>query len=116
MMSQCFGGSLWREGSLRAVCVGGSLDSVLVARFGDKAVYGPCVGGSLVAVFWWLALARKQFTGRLCWWGAYTQSSGGSLVFFFFFCLIARVVDEAVFGSGVLVGATSQHFAGFLWR
>ena len=27
-----------------------------------------CVGGSLVAVFWWFALARKQLTGCVCWW------------------------------------------------
>ena len=40
VMSQCFGGSLWRGGSLRAVHV----------------------GGSDVTVFWWLALSRKQFT------------------------------------------------------
>ena len=45
MMSQCFGGTRWREGRFRAVCVGGSLDSVL----------------------WWIALARRQFLGRVCW-------------------------------------------------
>ena len=93
MMSQCFGGSLWREGSLRAVCVGGSLDSVLVARFGDKAVYGPCVGGSLVAVFWWLALARKQFTGPVCWWELSRSVT------------VAGCGEKAVYGPCVLVRA-----------
>ena len=46
MMSQGLGGSLWQEGSLRAVCVGGSLK---------------------VSVFSWLALPRRRFTGRVCW-------------------------------------------------
>ena len=41
--------------------------SVLVARFGEKAVYGVCVGGSLVAVIWWLALASRKHSGVVCW-------------------------------------------------
>ena len=43
VMSQCFGTSLRREGNVR-------------------------LGGSLGTVFWWLALARRRFTGRVCWW------------------------------------------------
>ena len=43
VMSRCFSGSLWREGSLLAMCVGQSLDSDLVARFGEKAAYRPYV-------------------------------------------------------------------------
>ena len=42
--TQCFSGSLWREGSLRALCV-----------------------GSINAAFWWLPLEVRQFTGRVCW-------------------------------------------------
>ena len=42
-MSQCFGVSLWRESSLRAAHV----------------------GGSDVTVFWWLALASRQFMNRV---------------------------------------------------
>ena len=56
-MSQVFGGSLWREGSSRA------------AR----------VGGSDVTVFWWLALARRQFSGTCVLVGVRSQAFGGSL-------------------------------------
>ena len=41
---QRFGGSLWREGSYRAVCV----------------------GRSLVAALWWPALARRKRLGVVC--------------------------------------------------
>ena len=45
MSKQCFGGSLWRECGLRVVCV----------------------GGTLVAVLWWLALAGRKLSGVVCW-------------------------------------------------
>ena len=67
----CFGGPFWREGSLPALCV----------------------GGSLVAVFWWLALARKQFTGPVCSW----ELSRGVTV--------AGCGEKAVYGPCVLVRA-----------
>ena len=78
VMSQCFGGSLWREGSLRSGCGGGSLDSV----------------------FWWLAVARRQFTGRVCWWELRHSF------------LMARFGEKAVYGPCVLVGLSG----GSLWR
>ena len=66
--------------------------SLLVDRFSEKAVCGPCMlagaysrfyGGSFwregnfrescaghseVAVIWWLVLTKMQFTGRVSWW------------------------------------------------
>ena len=81
------GGSLWREASLRGMCVGGSLVSVFwwlalarrpftgrvccwqlscsvtMARFGEKEVLGSRVGGSDVTAFWWLSWARRHFSG-----------------------------------------------------
>ena len=45
-MSKCFGGSLWREGSLRAVGVGGSLDTVFGGSLWRGGSLRPvCVGG-----------------------------------------------------------------------
>ena len=67
----CFGGPFWREGSLPALCV----------------------GGSLVAVFWWLALARKQFTGPVCWWELSRSVT------------VAGCGEKAVYGPCVLVRA-----------
>ena len=46
MSQQWFGGSLWREGILQAVCIGGIVD----------------------VVFWWLPVARRRLTGRASWW------------------------------------------------
>ena len=67
-MSQRVGGSLWREGSYRETCVGGSKITCLVARSGEKAVIG-----------------------EACWWEKNHT-----------------VVEKAVIGRSVLVGATSQ--------
>ena len=69
MISQGFRGSLWREGSLRAVCVGGSLDPFFwwLAWTRKQTSRAVCVGGSLDSVFWSLAFARRQFMGRVCW-------------------------------------------------
>ena len=69
-VTECFGGSLWREGGLRAVCVGG-LDSL----------------------FCWLALARRQFTGRVCWWELSRSVT------------VARFSEKAVYGPYVLLRA-----------
>ena len=51
-----------------------------------------CVGGSLVVVFWWLALAKRQFTGRVCWWELSHS------------VLVARFGEKTVYGPCVLVG------------
>ena len=69
--TQCFGGSLWREGSLRDVRVGISLDTVL----------------------WLLSSARRQYTGRVCWWELRLS------------VVVDRFSKKAVSGPCVLVGA-----------
>ena len=129
VMSQCFGGSLWRGRSLRAACVGGSdvtgvwwlslarrkftgracwwkwCHSVLVARFGEEAVLrAVCVGGSEVTGVWWLSSATRKFTGRACWW-KWCHS-----------VLVARFGEGAVYGPCMLVGVMSQCFGGSLCR
>ena len=179
MMSQCCGCALWRGGSLRAVCVGGSVvavlrllvlakrklsgvvcwpergHGVLVTLFGE--------GGCRESVYWW-ATSHNWFFGGSLWpegcylchkllrvprrcslcfvsvflsfpfalgrnmciyvalfrlvtslpRGAHDPSFFCLLVRFFLFVSLLAFVDKAVFGIGVLVGATSQHFVGSL--
>ena len=54
-----------------------------------------CDGDNVDTVFWWLALARAQFTGRVCWWDLRHS------------VLVARFGEKAVYGLCVLVEAWS---------
>ena len=62
----------------------------MVALFGEKAVYGPCV---LVGALWWLEWAIRKLSGFVCW----SERSRRDLV--------ARFGAKAVYGPCVLVGA-----------
>ena len=52
-----------------------------------------CQEGGCVDVFWWPLLARRQFTGPVCWWELSRS------------VLVARFGEKAVYRPCVLVGA-----------
>ena len=81
----------------------GALTSLLVARFGEGNSRVVCVGGSLVAALWSLALASRMFCGAACWW----ERSHSVLV--------ARFGEKEACGSRVLARAKSQFFCDYLW-
>lgn len=61
--SQCFSGSLWREGSLRESCGGKSEVALFsVSLWRDGGLRDTCAGESEISVFRWLAKGRRQFT------------------------------------------------------
>ena len=97
VMPHALGSSPWREGILRAVCV----------------------GGTLISVFWWLALARRQFSEVMCWLepslrvrvACFIENAVYGIHFkvkCFLLChrvSVAHFDEKAVYGSHVLVGA-----------
>ena len=59
----------------------------------------------MLVVFWWLALARRQFTGRVCWWELSRSVN------------VPGFGEKEAFGSRVLAGTWSpQCFGGSRWR
>ena len=98
-MSQCFGGSLWREDGLRKT---GRSHRVLVARVREKMVPGRHIRGTEVTAFRCLALARRLFSGVVCkWYRSYRVASVGA---------------KLVFGSRVLMREKYSVFGGSLIR
>ena len=68
--------------------------SVLVARFGEKKLSGVvCCPERSHLFFGWLALARSQFTGHVCWWELSLS------------LLVAPFGEKAVHGPCVLLAA-----------
>ena len=57
-----------------------------------------------MAVFWWHTLARRQFSGRVCWWERRLSLP------------VDRFSEKAVYGPCVLAGAYSHCYGGSLWR
>lgn len=88
------------KGSFRESCLCKLRCSALVAGFGEKAVFlESSVRGISISVLWWLAVARRQFPGVVCWW----ELSRSVLVTCF--------GEKAVLGSCVVVEAQPQCLA-----